>query len=285
MKFYRIITAQVTTRSKLRLPSKFVERYGENLPGFVYLQVPTGAKWRVEVKKKKDGVWFGKGWFRFAENLGVKYGHFLMFDYDVMHAVFHVVAIDMSAVEIEYPALSSIDAEVQGGFLGSACYPKCPKVEKDADVEDDVIMMDEDDSILGGNRSNGAQAPCCKDPRETIEATKSKNDDEKIIVDSPIGSENETVKTDHTTAMKGTNSNGKEIILDSEGRIQCVVQGRKFKQRRSEKVIAKAKAYKAEEPVCIIVLQPSYVNVSHGSKKRCYLVRSSRCASLRHIST
>uniref|UniRef100_A0A7N0UY54 TF-B3 domain-containing protein n=1 Tax=Kalanchoe fedtschenkoi TaxID=63787 RepID=A0A7N0UY54_KALFE len=85
MKFFRmIITADITARSSklLKLPGEFVKRCGAiNVPGNVRLQVPTGAKWRVEVKKCSEGVWLGRGWFKFAESFGIKYaGHFLVFD-------------------------------------------------------------------------------------------------------------------------------------------------------------------------------------------------------------
>uniref|UniRef100_A0A7N0UU89 TF-B3 domain-containing protein n=1 Tax=Kalanchoe fedtschenkoi TaxID=63787 RepID=A0A7N0UU89_KALFE len=85
--------------SRPKLPSKFVTRFGNQVPITVTLQVPNDG-----------GVWLiGKGWAEFISSLSLGYADFLMFEYDAMSVVFHVVVMGMSASEITYPALATDD--------------------------------------------------------------------------------------------------------------------------------------------------------------------------------
>ncbi|CAM9000868.1 unnamed protein product [Rhodiola kirilowii] len=262
-----------TYRDIQRLPSKFVKRYGAKVSKKVWLEVPTGAKWIVEVKKKKDEIWLRKGWHNFAESLGIKSGHFLVFDYDVMHAVFHVVAIDMSATEIEYPKLNVIDnvdeEEDHQGGPHSSFANKRPKVEEDENEEDsDVVLVNTNDGDVGRKRRNKAQSPFYTSARKKSKPISSRNMQVENIYGNrrPIDqSDAQKVETDQTTIKPGYY--GKETLLDSEGRIQCVIQGRNHTSAQTEKAVERARAFRAEEPVCIMALQPSYV----CPQKKCHL--------------
>uniref|UniRef100_A0A7N0UU68 TF-B3 domain-containing protein n=2 Tax=Kalanchoe fedtschenkoi TaxID=63787 RepID=A0A7N0UU68_KALFE len=254
MKFFRIITADITTRSKLKLPRKFVKRYGANVPRNVRLQVPTRAEWRVEVKKNSDGVWLGKGWVKFAESLGIRYGHFLVFDYDVVHDVFHVLALDMSAVEIEYPTVSSIDDNEEEDLSGSRFALKRPKVEHE---DGDVVIVNKDGANLGNKRRAAGQAPSGEPASK--KATPSKVD-QNTCGNVIVRTDGEKLKTDRNTLQIQRGCYGRETMLSSEGRIRCVVQGRRNGYGEQTKIaLERAKAFKAEEPVCIITLPPSCV--------------------------
>uniref|UniRef100_A0A7N1A7H8 TF-B3 domain-containing protein n=1 Tax=Kalanchoe fedtschenkoi TaxID=63787 RepID=A0A7N1A7H8_KALFE len=267
MKFFRIVTADITTRSKLKLPRRFGERCGAKVPGNVRLQVPTGATWRVEVKKNSNGVWLGEGWFKFAESLGVKYGHFLVFDYDAVRAVFHVVAIGMSAVETEYPTVSSIDDDDdQSGRNPRLSNLKRRKIEKDDDDDDDDVVILKDDANLGRSKPQKCQAPGKKAKASKCEV------DQSMCGNGSVRSDDGDLTT---TKKRGKFE--REIILNRERMIQCIVQGRGRNNRandQAEKAIERAKSFKADEPVCIIALSPCYVTRESpdGTARECQLL-------------
>ncbi|KAL6331544.1 hypothetical protein AAG906_011484 [Vitis piasezkii] len=80
----------------------FLREYGISLSNFVFLHLPTGAEWPVELLKLHGEVLFSSGWQRFADFYSIGYGHFLLFRYEGS-SHFHVLIFDMTASEIEYP--------------------------------------------------------------------------------------------------------------------------------------------------------------------------------------
>lgn len=68
----------------------------------VLLKVPTGAEWRVELRKIHGDIWMLKGWQEFGEFYWIKKHHFLVFSYEG-NSQFHVIIFDKTATEIEYP--------------------------------------------------------------------------------------------------------------------------------------------------------------------------------------
>ncbi|KAL6331726.1 hypothetical protein AAG906_016722 [Vitis piasezkii] len=97
--FFRIIHPSFLTHG---YPVNFLKEYGNSLSNFVFLHLPTGAEWRVELLKLHGEVLFGSGWKRFADFYSIGYGHFLLFRYEGS-SHFHVLIFDMTASEIEYP--------------------------------------------------------------------------------------------------------------------------------------------------------------------------------------
>ncbi|KDP44973.1 hypothetical protein JCGZ_01473 [Jatropha curcas] len=49
--FFKIILQDSIRGGKLGIPKKFAIKYGDKLPSSIFLKVPTGAKWRVELIK------------------------------------------------------------------------------------------------------------------------------------------------------------------------------------------------------------------------------------------
>ncbi|CAN1823218.1 B3 domain-containing transcription factor VRN1 [Linum perenne] len=85
------------------IPGKFVRKYGEGLLNRAVLKVPSGLVWDVELVRDEIGVWFSKnGWQEFAESHSLKYGSFLVFEYEGS-SMFSVIICDKTATEIEYP--------------------------------------------------------------------------------------------------------------------------------------------------------------------------------------
>ncbi|RVW70810.1 B3 domain-containing transcription factor VRN1 [Vitis vinifera] len=100
--FFRIIHPSFLTHGYPGIPHIFLKEYGNSLSNFVFLHLPTGAEWRVELLRLHGEALFSTGWQRFADFYSIGYGHFLLFRYEGS-SHFHVLIFDMTASEIEYP--------------------------------------------------------------------------------------------------------------------------------------------------------------------------------------
>lgn len=166
------------------IPNKFVERYGAAVPTTVMLQLPTGEQWRVEVEKREDEMWLGNGLFEFAESLGINCGDFLMFDYDFNHSMFHMVVVQTSAAEIEYPP-----------FHCSA--------EKQKDKQSGPKVNEQNEEYYNYGRSRGikAQYPFCESsPRKAKARSSLGHEAERMNMKSS----DDEFTADGTTVIRGS---------------------------------------------------------------------------------
>lgn len=111
--FFKIIISPLAQKSKLRIPVEFVKRYGRHLSDDIYLSVPNSEQlWHVKLEKDNNAMFLGKGWQNFMEFYSLNYSHLLVFRFDGgLQSQFHVLILDNSATEIDYPVRSSCDAE------------------------------------------------------------------------------------------------------------------------------------------------------------------------------
>ncbi|CAN0885371.1 B3 domain-containing protein At4g01580 [Linum grandiflorum] len=107
--FFRVILPYILEEKKLKLPLKFVGRYGSELSSVANLYLPDGYAWKVGVEKKmkEDGkqeeVWLSKGWGEFMEHHSISEGFFVVFQYRG-HSAFDVEIFDLtSSCSIAYP--------------------------------------------------------------------------------------------------------------------------------------------------------------------------------------
>ncbi|XP_057980057.1 B3 domain-containing transcription factor VRN1-like [Malania oleifera] len=100
--FFKIIRPTDIRDGKLRLPPKFVRKYGKKLSNPVLVKVPNGSVWKVELMKCDGGVWLQNGWREFSKYYSIGQGHLLIFKYEGFSR-FLVIICDMTASEIEYP--------------------------------------------------------------------------------------------------------------------------------------------------------------------------------------
>ncbi|GAV90717.1 B3 domain-containing protein, partial [Cephalotus follicularis] len=100
--FFKIILHDTIRDGKLGIPRAFVRKHGKDLPNSVLLKVPSGAEWKVELKRCDGDVWLQNGWKEFAKYYFVGFGHLLVFRYE-QNSFFSVVIFDPSCSEIRYP--------------------------------------------------------------------------------------------------------------------------------------------------------------------------------------
>ncbi|POO02675.1 B3 DNA binding domain containing protein, partial [Trema orientale] len=116
--FFTIIIEETLQQNKLRIPPKFVRKYGENLTNSVFVKLPCGSKWKMDLMEQDNKIWFEKGWPDFAKHYALKRGSLLIFRYEG-NSEFHAVIFDASTVEIDYPSISvdfdksNVDLELQ----------------------------------------------------------------------------------------------------------------------------------------------------------------------------
>ncbi|KAJ7961895.1 B3 domain-containing protein [Quillaja saponaria] len=101
VQFFKIILHQSLMDGMLRIPRKFVMKYGADLSNLVFLKLPNGEEWKVNLTKQDGEVWFQNGWKEFAEHYSLAHGHLLVFRYEKT-SYFHVHIFDVSAIEIDY---------------------------------------------------------------------------------------------------------------------------------------------------------------------------------------
>ncbi|CAJ1977621.1 unnamed protein product [Sphenostylis stenocarpa] len=97
-----------TNLQRLKLPNKFVMRYGGELPNPVFMKPMDGTEWEVYWANHNGEIWFEKGWKDFAEYYSLDQGHFIFFKYEGTSHI-EVLIHDQSALEIAYPSASTRD--------------------------------------------------------------------------------------------------------------------------------------------------------------------------------
>ncbi|KAJ4716406.1 B3 domain-containing transcription factor VRN1-like [Melia azedarach] len=99
--FFKVILPSTLEDKKLRIPAKFVKKFGDELSAVATLRVPNGCVWRVGLKKDGRKIWFHENWDEFVKYHSICFGYFLVFKY-VKNSTFHVLIFDTTACQIDY---------------------------------------------------------------------------------------------------------------------------------------------------------------------------------------
>ncbi|KAF9684237.1 hypothetical protein SADUNF_Sadunf04G0097000 [Salix dunnii] len=103
--FYKLMVASILNEKKLKIPKKFVNKYGDELSSIATLTVPCGGICLVELQKVNGKLWFHKGWHEFVECYSIRVGYFLVFLYEGK-SNFNVHMYDLTVSEIKNPCNS-----------------------------------------------------------------------------------------------------------------------------------------------------------------------------------
>ncbi|KAK4393362.1 hypothetical protein Sango_1807000 [Sesamum angolense] len=100
--FFKILIVDFTRR--LRVPPVFSKRYGSALGGSVRLRTSAGKIWFVKLEQKDEDerYCFTRGWKKFAEDVGLEMGEFLVFRF-VGGSMFDVSVYGAHGCEREIP--------------------------------------------------------------------------------------------------------------------------------------------------------------------------------------
>ncbi|KAJ4827435.1 hypothetical protein Tsubulata_011088 [Turnera subulata] len=100
--FYTPIISSTLEEKKLKIPSKFVKKYGSELGDVAKVVVSDGHAWKMGLTRGLKMIWFDGGWLDFVEHYSISRGYLLFFKHTGL-STFHVHILDKTACEIEYP--------------------------------------------------------------------------------------------------------------------------------------------------------------------------------------
>ncbi|KAI8542286.1 hypothetical protein RHMOL_Rhmol08G0127200 [Rhododendron molle] len=222
--FFKIIHSSVVPHQKLRMPLKFISQYGNNLGNNVFLKVPSGAVWKVELERSNGVVWMCNGWKEFAKYYSIGFGHLLVFRYDG-NCNFNVLIFDTSASEIEYPVSATHGEQTNINGNGNSKIPDTEDViENDDSVEtlgdtpcatyntkwEEIYGRGEIEKLGIQTRQKTRQASYYRAKIEKDDSVKILDD--SLVRDSPV-SERERANT-----KSGTGNNMQEFSPDIQSK-------------------------------------------------------------------
>ncbi|XP_022897100.1 B3 domain-containing transcription factor VRN1-like isoform X2 [Olea europaea var. sylvestris] len=109
-RFFKVILPSVDSQRKLRIPDKFVGKYGHELSDVVRLVDPISAVSYVRLEKTEKTLWLCDGWEKFVDDHFISYGYFLLFKYRG-NSTFNVNILDLTATEVDYSLNNSRNFE------------------------------------------------------------------------------------------------------------------------------------------------------------------------------
>ncbi|GKU99045.1 hypothetical protein SLEP1_g11957 [Rubroshorea leprosula] len=228
--FFKIILDDADRCEKLRIPKQFVKRFGSDISSPVFLKVPSGAVWRVELQTCADDTWLHNGWPEFATHYSLGYGSLTVFRYEG-NCHFHVIIFDRSASEIAYPYRRT------HGRVHNNGDSQDPKMEDDVSVE---ILDDIPPSKKTRVRSPSPSSQPNKMLRSTSNIRPPEINSRKVKYDIPE-----------------PEFNAKQIVKHP----QVEVWRRKptLGQKKKAEALLRASSFKSKNPFFVVVMQPSYI--------------------------
>ncbi|KAL5858075.1 hypothetical protein ACOSQ3_005533 [Xanthoceras sorbifolium] len=151
--FFKVILADTLQDKKLRIPEKFVRKFGEELS-----DVATRV-WHLRLTKDGNKFWFHVGWDDFVKYHSICVGYFLVFKYG-RNSNFDVLIFDITACEIQYPyycgGLESNEIYNYGDVnppFSSLGSKRC-KIEELDEINKSDAIRDESDLKKAARKSN-----------------------------------------------------------------------------------------------------------------------------------
>ncbi|KAL5557165.1 hypothetical protein UlMin_039401 [Ulmus minor] len=262
--FFAIILKWNLQEKKLPIPKKFVKKYGKTLSNMVLVKLPCGSEWKMELKHDDGKVCFQKDWQEFTAHYSIDEGHLLVFQYEG-NSKFHVVILDKTCTEIDYPPLipdhlvPDIDEDQQ--------VPRREEVE-----DDDVVEIFEDISCSPKMREKPS-APC-SGPHNRRNTSPSKAQS-NLFRHKPEGNQCEGIEIGNSKSKGISQSSNSEIkeeqhLPTTGDRGQPTISrkrkyevnkhgGEMLNKREKHVALQKSREFKSDSPFFKVVMQPSYI--------------------------
>ncbi|WRX13353.1 B3 DNA binding domain - like 10 [Theobroma cacao] len=214
--FFKIILPHTIAEKKLKIPKKFVGKFGHELSSLATFVLPNGRKWKIGLTKADDRIWLDDGWHEFVEYNSIRYGYFLIFRYE-RNSTFHVIIFDNSACEVHYPSyVPSNDEELNDGESEKHSIHQDSETEEDDSPEFLGVKapnLDERtnrEAIISGKQDASSQQRLVRKPQG--DAASRKNAEVKQAkVTGVRRCKTEEVEFDHLNESRQINSNIKEL--------------------------------------------------------------------------
>uniref|UniRef100_A0A2N9JCA9 TF-B3 domain-containing protein n=1 Tax=Fagus sylvatica TaxID=28930 RepID=A0A2N9JCA9_FAGSY len=255
--FFKIILADSLRDGKLKIPKKFIRKYGQGLSNQAFLKLPNGAQWKVELTEGDGEVWLQKGWLEFVKYNSVRQGNFMIFRYEG-NSDFYVLIFDESATEIDYrsdgeegkldedfeaPNMEEINSEISVEILDDFLSSPCPKTR-----DKSPLPCLRPHKIMKTNSSGkiaSTSQPCRQFKETKLEKLKTKANANATMRDFKAKG-----------GVKGINATKRCSKAEVLGKIQPLTNSEKAR------ALQKASAFiRPESPYFMIVIQPSYLKI------------------------
>ncbi|XP_048439845.1 B3 domain-containing protein Os03g0619600-like isoform X2 [Pyrus x bretschneideri] len=224
--FLVVIPKSICTQTKLRIPNNFFRKYGDDLSNPVFLKLPTGSEWKIELRIWEGEVWFGEGWPKFSKFYSLDCCHSLVFGYEG-NSTFRVRVFDKDFTEINYPLTM----------------PEMEETDEDDDShnsswddDDDSDCVEVLDNIMSRSRKARDKSPLsCPRPHKKLRTSS-------------------TAEFAYKRHGEGTSSTPK--------RAQTVLGSMHASNARGKAAVAlrRATAFKSDNPYFIVPMKRTYIN-------------------------
>lgn len=112
-----------------------MKKCGDTLTESVFLKLPCGSKWKMNLVSDDGKFWLQRGWPEFVKHYSIGRGHMITFRYDGNSEIY-VVIFDINTVEIDYPATPvHVGKSITDGELR---VPKREVIDDSVEILDDI---------------------------------------------------------------------------------------------------------------------------------------------------
>ncbi|KAM5578668.1 B3 domain-containing transcription factor VRN1-like [Rosa sericea] len=223
--FFQIILEDTSRDIKIRIPKKFVMKYGEDVSNSACLKLPSGSEWEVELTRCNGKVWFEKGWPEFSKFCSLDYGDFLVFRYEG-NSIFQVCIFDRTATEIDYPKTM----------------PDMEKTDHKDEEDDNISIEISEDYPPHQKTREKSPLPCPPSFKKMRTSWSGK------AADTMFGNDG------------GGSSSARRY---QKGTVEAIGEMHSLNKSEKAQALWRADAFISENPHFKIVLQPSYVQQSY----------------------
>lgn len=122
------------------VPIKFADLHGNDLNDRIFLKVPSGLVWSVDLERRTNRVWLQNGWPKFANHYSIRGGYMLLFNY-LGDSQFEVSIFDSSAVQIDY-SLYDIDDSTRTDVIRPRRMTRASSSRQQVQLEEGIISSE-----------------------------------------------------------------------------------------------------------------------------------------------
>ncbi|KAF3651485.1 B3 domain-containing transcription factor VRN1-like [Capsicum chacoense] len=210
---------------RLRIPEGFSSRYCKNMLNPVFLEVPSGEVWEVDVEHSEGHIWLAQGWKDFSDYYSISRGHFLIFGYNA-RSHFNVTIFDLSAAEVDYPI-----AEIES--------------------DDSIDISD----VVEHSSENLSRGPLIEEGERKRQGGETEDDDLQTNVIEEEESQGNVVSPEISEVYKEHEQQTKIVTSESESEAE--------RDQEIAENYQRAKAFKSKNPFIISFMHTSYVLRPH----------------------
>lgn len=271
--FYKLIVASILEDKKLRIPDKFVRRYGEELSSVVTLTVPNGGVWLVVFEKVNQKFWFLNGWHEFVEYYSIQAGYFLVFRYEGK-SNFNVHIYDLRTSEIKYPCATVCNTQelhhhdkqplpdsVNDGQNNAPGKIMDSKIKQALTTYGNMSMNNgtSEDYLPKTDAKDGTETfRSTRDIGVQIDANRLMTAADEVDLHLNIGAEPRTKKIKQETESGKVQV--KQELPGAEAFSRTYIRRERiFTAEEKERAYNAALMFKPNNPSCTVILRPSYV--------------------------